>query len=134
MLPAGRAGNVLESRLSGGGNVALHRPMDAAKGVAPGQPGAGGAVAQMGERCNRTAEVKGSIPLGSTSPPAPERRQLVARSSPERRMRMSDTTTDAADPKAASKTPGYGDQGPAGAGAERHPDRAMRARAIQVAK
>ena len=25
-----------------------------------------GAVAQMGERCNRTAEVRGSIPLGST--------------------------------------------------------------------
>jgi hypothetical protein len=28
-----------------------------------------GAVAQMGERCNRTAEVRGSIPLSSTSPP-----------------------------------------------------------------
>ena len=28
----------------------------------------GGAVAQMGERCNRTAEVRGSIPLGSTNP------------------------------------------------------------------
>ena len=27
-----------------------------------------GAVAQMGERCNRTAEVRGSIPLSSTSP------------------------------------------------------------------
>ena len=27
----------------------------------------GGAVAQMGERCNRTAEVRGSIPLGSTT-------------------------------------------------------------------
>ena len=27
-----------------------------------------GAVAQMGERCNRTAEVSGSIPLSSTSP------------------------------------------------------------------
>src|SRR5690606_21893254 len=27
---------------------------------------ASGAVAQMGERCNRTAEVRGSIPLGST--------------------------------------------------------------------
>src|SRR5262245_47297679 len=26
-----------------------------------------GAVAQMGERCTRTAEVRGSIPLGSTS-------------------------------------------------------------------
>ncbi len=26
-----------------------------------------GAVAQMGERCNRTAEVRGSIPLGSTN-------------------------------------------------------------------
>ena len=26
-----------------------------------------GAVAQMGERCNRTAEVRGSIPLGSTT-------------------------------------------------------------------
>src|SRR4029077_7250572 len=30
-----------------------------------------GAVAQMGERCNRTAEVRGSIPLGSTSPALP---------------------------------------------------------------
>ena len=28
-----------------------------------------GAVAQMGERCNRTAEVRGSIPLSSTSLP-----------------------------------------------------------------
>ena len=27
-----------------------------------------GAVAQMGERCNRTAEVRGSIPLSSTVP------------------------------------------------------------------
>ena len=26
-----------------------------------------GAVAQMGERCNRTAEVRGSIPLSSTT-------------------------------------------------------------------
>src|SRR3546814_5030732 len=26
-----------------------------------------GAVAQMGERCNHTAEVRGSIPLGSTT-------------------------------------------------------------------
>lgn len=31
--------------------------------------GVGGAVAQMGERCNRTAEVRGSIPLSSTSRP-----------------------------------------------------------------
>ena len=30
-----------------------------------------GAVAQMGERCNRTAEVRGSIPLSSTSLVAP---------------------------------------------------------------
>jgi hypothetical protein len=30
-----------------------------------------GAVAQMGERCNRTAEVRGSIPLSSTSLGAP---------------------------------------------------------------
>src|SRR6476646_4248911 len=30
-------------------------------------PGRRGAVAQMGERCNRTAEVRGSIPLSSTS-------------------------------------------------------------------
>ena len=28
---------------------------------------ADGAVAQLGERCNRTAEVRGSIPLGSTN-------------------------------------------------------------------
>lgn len=27
--------------------------------------GASGAVAQLGERCNRTAEVRGSIPLSS---------------------------------------------------------------------
>lgn len=33
---------------------------------------------------------------------------------------MTDGTTDAADPKAAEQTPGYGDQGPAGAG--RTPD------------
>ena len=33
--------------------------------MAYGQPR--GAVAQMGERCNRTAEVRGSIPLGSTT-------------------------------------------------------------------
>ena len=46
-----------------------------------------GAVAQMGERCNRTAEVRGSIPLSSTSPYpilslakpiAPDARELVA--------------------------------------------------------
>ena len=30
---------------------------------------AAGAVAQMGERCNRTAEVRGSIPLSSTNSP-----------------------------------------------------------------
>ena len=47
---------------------ALHRPKEAAKGVAPGDVRVpGGAVAQMGERCNRTAEVRGSIPLGSTT-------------------------------------------------------------------
>ena len=28
-----------------------------------------GAVAQLGERCNGIAEVRGSIPLGSTIPP-----------------------------------------------------------------
>src|SRR3954471_20403566 len=47
----------------------------AASGAAPRRPNplgapAGwrrGAVAQMGERCNRTAEVRGSIPLSSTS-------------------------------------------------------------------
>ena len=32
----------------------------------PAMPGWSGAVAQMGERCNRTAEVRGSIPLSST--------------------------------------------------------------------
>jgi hypothetical protein len=31
---------------------------------------------------------------------------------------MTDTTTNPADPKAAEGTPGYGDQGPAGAGAD----------------
>ena len=34
--------------------------------------GRSGAVAQMGERCNRTAEVRGSIPLSSTSRRHPE--------------------------------------------------------------
>ena len=39
-----------------------------------------GAVAQMGERCNRTAEVRGSIPLSSTSRQLhdlPERTKIV---------------------------------------------------------
>ena len=31
-------------------------------------PGRCGAVAQLGERCNGIAEVRGSIPLGSTNP------------------------------------------------------------------
>ena len=39
-------------------------PMGASLIRAP--EGARGAVAQMGERCNRTAEVVGSIPIGST--------------------------------------------------------------------
>ena len=47
----------------------------AASGAAPRRPNPSGAptgwrrgaVAQMGERCNRTAEVRGSIPLSSTS-------------------------------------------------------------------
>ena len=34
--------------------------------AAPYTPRRSGAVAQMGERCNRTAEVRGSIPLSST--------------------------------------------------------------------
>ena len=37
------------------------------KGPACGRRMPRGAVAQMGERCNRTAEVRGSIPLGSTT-------------------------------------------------------------------
>jgi hypothetical protein len=41
----------------------LHRSAVAAKARCAGC----GAVAQMGERCNRTAEVRGSIPLSSTS-------------------------------------------------------------------
>ena len=45
------------------------RALPAAKSAANGSPTVGrGAVAQMGERCNRTAEVRGSIPLSSTSP------------------------------------------------------------------
>jgi hypothetical protein len=45
----------------------LQHPNQVAKPsiMACGQPR--GAVAQMGERCNRTAEVRGSIPLGSTT-------------------------------------------------------------------
>jgi hypothetical protein len=39
--------------------------------------GRSGAVAQMGERCNRTAEVRGSIPLSSTSPGANKINELV---------------------------------------------------------
>ena len=45
----------------------LHRPDRLAKDVRILLRQARGAVAQMGERCNRTAEVRGSIPLGSTS-------------------------------------------------------------------
>ena len=40
------------------------------EGSLEGRSGGCGAVAQMGERCNRTAEVRGSIPLSSTSPAA----------------------------------------------------------------
>ena len=50
-------------------------------GLTPGPPRSGlvyrpgrGAVAQMGERCNRTAEVRGSIPLSSTSLKSAEKR------------------------------------------------------------
>ena len=47
-------------------NAALARPANARP--AHSQPETrNGAVAQMGERSNRTAEVRGSIPLGSTS-------------------------------------------------------------------
>ena len=49
------------NRLQGVGGAANARASD--------DVGTGGAVAQMGERCNRTAEVRGSIPLGSTTPP-----------------------------------------------------------------
>ena len=50
----------------GGGTLNARRPSQGAPARAP--PAMGfGAVAQMGERCNRTAEVSGSIPLGSTS-------------------------------------------------------------------
>ena len=41
--------------------------LDKAKGRLLNAPTLRGAVAQMGERCNRTAEVRGSIPLGSTN-------------------------------------------------------------------
>ena len=45
------------------------RPLPEGESTAIGAPCQGrGAVAQMGERCNRTAEVRGSIPLSSTSP------------------------------------------------------------------
>jgi hypothetical protein len=54
-----------------------------------------GAVAQMGERCNRTAEVRGSIPLSSTRkswsatvvPKAPKSRDLISVSRVERGLR-----------------------------------------------
>jgi hypothetical protein len=44
-----------------------------------------GAVAQMGERCNRTAEVRGSIPLGSTIAQVPScwKSALFRQSHPE---------------------------------------------------
>jgi hypothetical protein len=45
--------------------------------MALGQPR--GAVAQMGERCNRTAEVRSSILLGSTSAGKQQRRGILAR-------------------------------------------------------
>ncbi len=43
------------------------RQLRRSRGGANGVRSGGGAVAQMGERCNRTAEVRGSIPLSSTS-------------------------------------------------------------------
>jgi hypothetical protein len=51
-----------------GGKIAAREPLP--KRSDPIGPASGwrrGAVAQMGERCNRTAEVRGSIPLSSTS-------------------------------------------------------------------
>jgi hypothetical protein len=51
--------------------VRRHRYLGAFPAPPPGgetwPPKRRGAVAQMGERCNRTAEVRGSIPLSSTS-------------------------------------------------------------------
>ena len=61
------------SRLWETGRSALDRggrpPLNGAhptRGLHP-PPETVGAVAQMGERCNRTAEVRGSIPLSSTN-------------------------------------------------------------------
>ena len=58
----------LDSRRRETLNAALAKPANARP--AHSQPETrNGAVAQMGERSNRTAEVRGSIPLGSTKPP-----------------------------------------------------------------
>jgi hypothetical protein len=49
--------------------VASPLSLNAAPHPLPDQPGSEGfgAVAQLGERCNGIAEVRGSIPLGSTN-------------------------------------------------------------------
>ena len=52
------------SPMRGGCCNAVDQPLRASL---PATVRARGAVAQMGERCNRTAEVKGSIPFGSTT-------------------------------------------------------------------
>jgi hypothetical protein len=54
---------------------ALHRPICAS----------GGAVAQLGERRNRTAEVRGSNPLGSTNDFSALWQRLIARASRRKR-------------------------------------------------
>ena len=49
-----------------------------------------GAVAQMGERCNRTAEVRGSIPLSSTTRAGARRVSLANPQSAKRGRRVGD--------------------------------------------
>src|SRR6185295_8660188 len=63
---AGRKPNKT-SDLQGGKIAAREPPPRAAIDCRAHLNGWRGAVAQMGERCNRTAEVRGSIPLSSTS-------------------------------------------------------------------
>src|SRR5581483_3097209 len=56
-----------DRRLQGGRQAAREPLPRRSEPIGPASGWRRGAVAQMGERCNRTAEVRGSIPLSSTS-------------------------------------------------------------------
>ena len=63
----GQPAIILPGNEIAGGPVGVHRLT--VTGGSASLVGLFGAVAQLGERCNRTAEVRGSIPLRSTSLP-----------------------------------------------------------------